>query len=255
MLHSFEFVKNRVDEVGYFICRWDQLSASELFNLKDEIELFLFYEYLKSNGLDTLPKIVRVGDKYSIATNSKGYNESNIVFCRQHSPLDKSDENEAKALFTVKLAAIMAKIDGRVEHEEIIFIQNTIDSLSYLKETKKYSVFIRGLFFMQQKFIREDLVFEFSKLGRDKQVSLINIMKSIVVADGYVDKSERKFLAELYRASGRAANNLTKDLYRQAKLNGISIAKRQETENTSLVLTESYEGSLLEDLIYEFMEF
>jgi tellurite resistance protein len=255
MSYSIEFVKSRVNEVGYFICRWDQLSASSSFDLKDDYELSLFYENLQAIELDTLPRIVKLGAKYSIANALSSFDYSNIVFCKPHLSPEKSDKKEAKAMLTVKLAAIMAKVDGKVEDDEIVALQNTVNTLSYLKESKKYSVFVRGLFFMQQKFIREDLLLEFSKLDEKMQSLVINIMKSIAVADGYIDKSERTFLAELYRASGKSSKTVAKDLTAHARLEGVPIIRRKLDEDAPIEPKESYEKGVLASLIDDFMEF
>ncbi len=254
-MQTLEDISKITSQKGYLICNWDEVEESAKFdtNTSDGLELLL--ELLHTLELNTLPKIVKTSSGYSIASLTGSLMDQPIVFGKCSVNLSKESNSVKKGLLTAKVAALMAKVDGVIEQDEIDALQRIIYSLPYLTDSEKYSIFLRGLVFLNQNSPLDTIIEKFDTLDNKAKEFVIKIVKDIAVADGRIEKAERLFLASLYRVSGLPTNRVAKDLKAHALQSGVDLHRSKVTDlyqepHVEVMCEES--ESILEDLFSDF---
>jgi len=213
-------------------------------------------ESLTSHELDSEPRIRRGLVKRAL--------DSPIIMYKSDG-LKSSDSNAYKnALLLVRMAVLMAKVDGQASEEELETIKALIWNLGYLVPSQKCALYAKAMYLMDsgQKYDvrardyvrlvlnRESIVSSLENISPTAANTMIEVAKAIAIADGFVDRSELVLLQDLYKVQGKSARSTKADLDRYAREQFVEIKQRDEStfvSNDELHEAEDILGDILLD--------
>ena len=245
-------IKNQIHNEGYFVGTWDVIDEAINIYIDTSSGIDEFKELLSNSDLECFPKLVNG----TVANIEKSLTATPLVIFNKGIQLQKSKSEIKYALLVGKIAAVMAKVDGEVDQEEIRQIRKDIYKLSFLSESEKYRVFIRSVYALQLKSSKEELMDGFSMLSAKAKKQALSIAQDIAISDHYIDKNEIFFLSELYRLSDLPTNTMTKDLRELAKNKCVALDKKkfEEVKVTEPELVIELDDSF-EEMLSEFENF
>jgi hypothetical protein len=195
--------------------------------------------------------------------------ESPLLLFSAHGDFDHKSENYRYGLLLVQVAVIFARIDGHIADLEISQIERMLVGLSFLSKREKTELTAQAHYYLSisasvggseqvRKHIRVCLSKDFalkrmSLLSDAAKSTLIEVAKSVVTADGIIQKNEVEFLQDMYREFGKSARSVRPELERFANEHYIPIHNENIRDNIETEILEEIDD-LLGGLISEFDE-
>ncbi|MGF1694791.1 hypothetical protein L4C54_03835 [Vibrio lamellibrachiae] len=241
---------SEVTENGYHVCEFSDLYANSDIDVESKAGRLEFNQLLDEANLQILPKIVNG----SVANLERSILGIPIVFYHRRPAIDRHTSRVRYALLVGRISAVLAKVDGEVDPLEVTKIKSKIYDFSFLTESEKYDVFVRSIYSLYLNSSKDRLLHEFAKLNESEKLQVISIIKSIIIADKQVHRSERLILAEFYRLTGIPTNTVAKDLREFAKERKIELA------NNNTIVTQDEDvvincDNTLDEMLSEFEVF
>ncbi|MEZ9419638.1 TerB family tellurite resistance protein [Vibrio breoganii] len=255
---SLDEIQAEVFRLGYCAIEWEMIDFEQILDSSQD-SLAYFSLAIADLGLACLPKVVKTPNGYTVANLDKSVLGNKLVFSKPIAYLDKNKEEIRLGLLKVRIAAEMAAADGKITFEEVDVTRTHVYELPNLTESEKYSLMIRALYFLYSKHKHRDLLSDFEYCSPNLQEKMINLAKSVAIADSRIDKNERSFLAELYRLSDKPTKSVYTDLKQHARTEGIDIHSQKNSMHVSeptpteaKVTAIDNDESILDSLIDEF---
>lgn len=192
-----------------------------------------------------------------------------IYLFRDRGEFDHRAENYRYGLRLVQVAVIFARIDGEIVEQEILHIEKIIQNLKFLSEREKTELTATALYFLNTStgIGGSEQARDYLKVGLSKnlairriknlssagRVSLIEMIKEVITADGLLRKPEIGFLQDIYKEFGLSARSVKPDLEKYAKDNYISLSQQVQQPLEPAMLEEV--DDVLADLISDFDDF
>ena len=226
----------------------------------DEASMRAISDILKRSGLDSEPRIRNGIIKRALDSKIFLYKSDRSVL------VDSSSYRNALAM--VRMAVLMAKVDGKSTNEELETIRSLISNMSYLTAFQQRSLVARAMYLLDpaQKYDVRARDFVRAALNRQKIVELvenasdaaaslmIDMAKSIAIADGFIERSELKLLQDMYRARGLSARSTKTDLEKYAREEYVDLKTREEPAQVQADELEEV-GDILGDLLLDFDDY
>lgn len=208
----FEYLPDIYDDSGQFVCKEGIRAISELldkFNLLSVPRMHLGYV---SRRLDSTIIIFSKNDDVNYSSNYFKYGS-----------------------LVVRVLVILAKSDGNVDSVEKEKISSLIQGFSFVNGTEINALKAKAICLIEEISLFKTDYYEYYinkivDLGVKSQQVIIDLIKDVIVCDGYIDNSEIKFLRELYNALDIPTDNLRNDLTHYANTKKIKLRKFKREE-------------------------
>ncbi len=161
--------------------------------------------------------------------------DSVIVLYRDHEGLDFSSNHFKYGSLVARVLVLMAQSDGNigeVEKNEIILL---IKGLNFLNSSEKNALVAKVICLTEEMPSLKMNYYDYAidkilGLSTKSQQLIIDLVKSVIVCDGYIDNSEVKFLRDIYVSLDMPTNRLKSDLTSYAKLKKVDLRDYKDTE-------------------------
>lgn len=198
---------------------------------------------------------------------SRGIGSPVILFLDK-GKFDHKAENYRYGLLLIQVAVIFARIDGNVDDREILQIRRLVSSLDFLSNREKIELAATALYFLSastgvggSEQVRDYLKVGLSKklavsrmasLSGTAKLTLIEVAKGVITADGMLQQFEIDFLQDIYKEFGMSARSVRPQLEKYAAKNHIMLPSRNSKNFEPDILDEM--DDVLGDLISDFDE-
>lgn len=215
---------------------------------------------LTEHYLDSEPRIRKGFVKRAIDTPILLYKGDGSLNCKS--------SIYRNGLLMVRIAVIMAKVDGQTADEEIKAIKKLIWDMGVLSLMEKRALYAKAIYLLSsgQKYDehardyvraaldRETLIEKIPELSSGVANRILEISKEVAVADGFLERSELRFLQDIYSALGLSPRSAKPDLEKYAAEKYMDI-KSRDTRDIIPEKDLDEMDDILGDLLLDFDEF
>ncbi len=178
-------------------------------------------------GLSSEPRISQGFIKRSIFSPVYIYNEN--------ASLDIQAESYRYGLMMLRVAVMMAKVDGDVVETETTNIMNMIENAAFLSGYEKCALQAKAKFLLDKDLKYDDRARDYIRITLDRETFLkkiesmsrtssfllLNVAKQVALADGVIEKSENRLLQDMYRTLDLPARSTKSDLNKYMTKHGL----------------------------------
>ncbi|MCL2896381.1 tellurite resistance TerB family protein [Brenneria tiliae] len=133
----------------------------------------------------------------------------------------------------LRLGAMIAQMDKRVDVAEQAALERTIDHNDTLSPTEKRSLHAYLTWRLNTPASQAGLKGKIEQLSNKEKSTIGNVIINVACADGKIDPAEIKQLEKIYASLGLDSSTVTSDIHRLSTAETTSTARLQTTSETS----------------------
>ncbi len=160
--------------------------------------------------------------------------EGNLVlFPEGHEEYYVPSAEFTSASVALRLGAMIAQMDKRVDIAEQATLERTIDHNDALSPTEKRSLHAYLTWRLNTPASQAGLKGKIEQLSNKEKSTIGNVIISVACADGKIEPAEIKQLEKIYASLGLDSSNVTSDIHRLSTAGTAPTATLQTTSETS----------------------
>ena len=212
-------------------------------------ELSMLAELVGSVGFGVEPDINFVGIKAEAT-------DPFVVFKTDYIS-GKLSQGYKYAALLIKIAALVASYDGIVDEKERIELKDYLNSKINLPTHEKQRLFACAELSYLNNDDKKLLLHRLKELPGSKKKEVLNLIKTMIISDGIINKTEVNFLRNVYKLFEIEAKYLKKELENFAADNNKKLDKKSASMGVDEIIYNDIdieEGeSIIDDLLSDFL--